>query len=256
MATPDRFDLYERCAQAPDRDVRLLQAIHGESPRILGEDFSGTAALSRAWVGLIESGRAVAVDRDPEPLRRASGVPRVRTLCADVRSARSRADLIAVLNFSIGELHDRADLVRYLAHARSRLTPRGVLICDMYGGDDAYTTGEIIEQLRLSAGRRVEYTWEQRHADPLTGMVVNAMHFRVTQRGRPPVILRDAFIYHWRLWSVPELRDAMREAGFRQTEVYHRVEHALDERGRAHLHPLPPDGDLESAFIVLVAARR
>jgi hypothetical protein len=30
-------------------------------------------------------------------------------------------------------------------------------------------------------------------------------------------IVEDAFVYRWRLWSAPELRDAMAEAGFEET---------------------------------------
>lgn len=253
---PDRFDLYEACAQDPARDVRLLRAIHGRDPRDLGEDFSGAGAIAREWAAIVPGGRALAVDADPEPLQRLRGRPGVSVMQRDVRRATGCADVIAALNFAVCELHRRAHLVEYLRRVRARLRAHGIFACDIYGGVDAFETGTIVERRRLRGGARVTYTWEQRAADPFTGMVVNAMHFRVTRAGRKPVTLRDAFVYRWRLWSVPELREAMSEAGFAATEVYHRTEHAVDEAGRAWLSPIDDPAGADPAFIVLVVGRR
>jgi hypothetical protein len=66
----------------------------------------------------------------------------------------------------------------------------------------------------------------------------------------------DAFIYRWRLWSVPELRDAMAEAGFKTTQVYAKLAEAMDEDGNAFTTPVE-DGqeELDDNFIVLVVGR-
>ncbi len=69
---PDRHRLYELCAQAPRETAGLLGAIHRNGAKVLGEDFCGTAAAAAAWVRAVEGGRAIAVDRDPEPLARAA----------------------------------------------------------------------------------------------------------------------------------------------------------------------------------------
>lgn len=183
---------------------------------------------------------------------------------------RERVDLIAVLNFSIGELRDRAALVAYLAHARSRLasptrgraSSAGCLVCDIYGGADAFRTGTVRQKVTGPAGENVAYSWEQRTADPLTAQVCNAMHFRVSPakprpggRGRIAV-MRDAFVYHWRLWSVPELHDAMREAGFADVQVYPRQPDAIDDAGAMHILPVDDVGELGDSFSVYVVARR
>ena len=42
-----KYDLYELCAQAPARDARFLLAIHGGTPKVLGEDFSGGGAIAK-----------------------------------------------------------------------------------------------------------------------------------------------------------------------------------------------------------------
>ena len=215
----DRFDLYELCAQAPLRDARFLRAIHGRDPRVLGEDFSGGGAIARQWVQVVPDGRAVAVDRDPEPLERMRGVKGITVVCDDVRNATHKVDIIADLNFSICEIHARKDLVAYLAHARSRLKKHGVFVADIYGGSDAYFTGRISQRKTAPSGEKVTYYWEQRHADALTGRVVNVMHFNVvpkTTGGKKArtIEVREAFIYNWRLWSVQELRELLLEAGF------------------------------------------
>ena len=271
----DRYELYELCTQTPERDVLLLRAMHGARPKVLGEDFAGTAALSRAWVRRVPAGSAIAVDRDPEPLARvgegrgASGVPnaqkapKIHVRCADVLRERRKVDLLVALNFSLCEWHDRRDLVRYLAHARRRLRPGGLFVADLYGGEGAFTPGELEESHRGPQGERVTYAFEQRTADALTGRVVDALHFKVRElprrgltRRRGRKVLRDAFVYDWRLWSVPELRDALVDAGFGQTAVYSRFEHAVDARGRVHVRPISSSAELGGSFCVFVAARQ
>jgi SAM-dependent methyltransferase len=260
----DRFDLYELCTQNPELDVALLRAIfrsppqgrRGRAPRLLGEDFAGTAALSREWVRTVRGGRAIAVDRDPEPLARAKGVKSVECVVADVRRVARKVDLLVALNFSWCVLHERQDLVAYLRHARRRLTPGGCFVADLYGGDGAFLPGKLREHRRGPKGERIVYEFEQREADALTGRVVDALHFEVTPRAGRRVRMRDAFVYDWRLWSVPELRDALREAGFASSEVHSRFEHAREGNGRVHVRPLASSLELGASYCVFVVARR
>lgn len=260
----DRFALYELCVQAPARDARVLEAILGTSEGkggagpVLGEDFCGTAALSRAWADLHQANTAVAVDHDAATLARAGGHGRVRLVRADVLRVREPVDLIAVLNFSIGELHARPALVRYFSHARRRLRKGGALVCDIYGGSDAFLTGVLEQTFKGPGGEKIRYRWEQRTADPLTARVVNAMHFEVRPRARGAPIRRwpDAFTYDWRLWSVPELRDAMLEAGFAEVQVYPRQPDAVDAQGAFHVLPIEDAAEIGDSFSVYVAGRR
>lgn len=257
----DRHDLYELCVQSPVHLAPLVRAIHGGSPRTLGEDFAGTAALSIEWART--GGEAVAVDLDAGALAKHPDAPGVRKVHADVRAVADPADVVFVGNFSIGYLHTRDELVTYLRHARARLAERaGVFICDTYGGESAFATGfvhrphPIPKSLDGVGGRLCRYTWEQRHADPLTGMVTDAIHFRVEDCGEIVEELDDAFVYEWRLWSVPELRDAMLEAGFARTEVYAKLADAIDEDGNAYVQPVgDASEELDESFIVLVVGR-
>lgn len=269
LAGMSRHELYEACVQSPEDAVPLLRAIHGGDPAVLGEDFAGTAALSRAWVLADPSARAIAVELDAATLaeagRRAEAAgadaARLELVHGDVRTATDRrrhaADVVYVGNFSIGELTTRGDLVAYLRHVRSRLRPGGVFACDVYGGQSAYMLGTAERPEPGPGGETIIYTWEQREADPLTGRVVNALHFEVLDAdGSSAGMMRDAFAYHWRLWSVPELRDAMAEAGFASSEVHGRQPDAVDGDGEVYVRPISGPDELDESFDVLVVGRR
>jgi len=235
----------------------MLRAIHGRSPRLLAEDFSGSAAVSREWLATDPRASAIVTDLDRAALARARGIGRLTIRRADVLRSppRTPCDAIYVGNFSIGEIHERAALVAYLRRCRARLRPRGVFVCDLYGGQSAFRPGSFHRTHPGPDGTCIHYTWQQVFADPLTGLVENAMHFRVTRRARTITRHRNAFTYHWRLWPIPELRDAMLEAGFRTVEVYDRAPDAIDHKGNAYAHPLQAD-EMPTDWIVLVAARR
>jgi len=254
--TYDKHDLYELCVQSPKDLVPLLRAIHGNEPVTLGEDFSGTAALSHLWV-VDENCKAIATDLDEESLIKRGTHERIAKHLKDVREIDDPCDLLFVGNFSIGYLHTRAELVEYLKHARSRLQASGsTFICDTYGGDTAFTLGGVHRAHPMPNGKLCRYTWEQHEADPTTSMVTNLIHFRVEKAGVIEFELEDAFVYEWRLWSIPELRDAMTDAGFKDTQVYTKLADALDADGNAYVLPVE-DGqeELDESFIVLVVAR-
>lgn len=276
----DRFDLYELCVQSPDYDARMLRAIHGgtgrSAPRTLGEDFCGPAAICRAWIDLDPKHNcAVAVDRDPETLGRAiamntqksPGDPRThiaeRTgilyILADVRVVRDSVDILCALNYSICELHSREDLVRYLTNARKRLAQsadkRGTFVCDIYAGFDSTLTGTTSRTVKHPAGHTIRYHWQQREANAFTGIVQNAIHFEVKSSGKKEQQIRDAFVYDWRLWSIPELREAMLEAGFGTTEVYPRQADAIDGENNFHVMPVGDAAELPDSFNCYVVAR-
>jgi SAM-dependent methyltransferase len=264
-----RHGLYELCVQSTRHLVPFLRAVHGQDPRVLGEDFAGTAALSHHWVGDVTDGRAVAVDLDAAALGYRAPDDRVSVHLADVCDVAEPADVVFVGNFSIGYRRTRADLVAYLRHVRSRLNPGGVFVCDTYGGESAFLIGEVHrdhwitgenlpEALAPHHGKRVRYTWEQRDADPATGLVTDICHFRIVDAGGTiDLELLDAFVYEWRLWSIPELRDALIEAGFDSTEVYAKTADAVDAEGNVYVRPIDDGGEeLDESFIVLVAARR
>ena len=247
------YDLYERAAQSPERQARFVEAIAGETARCLAEDFSGAGALSIAWAGLSGAHVASALDRDLFPLEllreradRAGVSDRVEIIEGDATAASHGADVIAVFNFSVGYFHERPQLAAYLRSARERLGEKGVFVCDIYGGIDQFERGE--SELDLSDGAR--YIWEQREADPLTGRVVNAMHFFLDSGEE----YRDAFVYDWRLWSPAELADVMLEAGFASVEHYDRLGDAEFDDGALLVSPARGD-ELDENYVLYIAGR-
>lgn len=263
----DPLDCYELCVQSPRHIVPFLRALHGAEPTVLREDFCGSAAVSRRWVadGLRagEHWSAVAVDLDGGALDRARGeagralgahATRVTLTCADAVWSADRlpTDVVFVGNFSIGYIHRREELVRYLAASRERLLAGGggfgggVFVCDTYGGASAFRLGGFTRRHPGRGREMIEYAWRHERADPATCMVENSISFRVLVDGDVVAEYPGAFTYRWRLWGIAEIRDAMAEAGFERSGVYTDVPLAPGE--------LPePAESLPEDWIVLVA---
>lgn len=226
---PHRLDLYRLAVQHPEAEVRfLLRACahhNGDDawPTRLKEDFAGTAAVAAAWVALDEDHRALAVESHGPTLRwaerrwrRALGerAQDLHLVEADVLSVdRPKVDLVAALNFSTFIYHDRAALHRYFRAARRSLRPGGVIVLDAYGGPGAERLTTQQRRVTPDPDTGVEpfdYAWEQRGFDALTRRTDCRIHFTLANGRR----LASAFRYDWRLWTLPELTELLREAGF------------------------------------------
>jgi SAM-dependent methyltransferase len=184
-------------------------------PATLREDFAGTCSVASAWCMSDPHRQALAVERDLRTLRWAERrhrelleEDRLYIVLSDVMDfAGPRVDVVCALNFSICEWHTRSDLLAYLRHARRRLNPAGIVVINLYGGPGSERPGTQHRPFLLD-GRRMQYHWQQRSFDPLTRRAVNAIHFE-----KQGPITRNAFRYDWRLWTLPELGEAMHEAG-------------------------------------------
>ena len=152
-------------------------------------------------------------------------------------------------------LVNNADIVITMDAQRHKIHDGGVFVCDTYGGETAYTIGRVVRDVPLRDGLLCKYQWEQRAADPLTGMVTDILHFRVFDDDEVIADFPDAYTYEWRLWSVPELRDAMAEAGFASSDVYAELPDAMDDQGNAFAEPITDPDWIGDNFIVCVAAR-
>ena len=129
-------------------------------------------------------------------------------------------------NFSYFVFHERDELVAYFRKVRDGLQPDGLFVVDLYGGAEAQRT--------LTETREhdeFDYVWDQDQFDPIHHHAMNYIHFEFPDGSR----IDRAFTYDWRLWTIPELRDAMRDAGFSETEAYwERTDHETNE-GDGHL---------------------
>jgi SAM-dependent methyltransferase len=168
---------------------------------------------------------AVVVDLDGDALNACRDVGGIDVRCGDVLSMldQDATDVIFVGNFSIGYIHTRRALMRYLVASRRRLARGGIFVCDLYGGPGAWRLGGLSRRFSCENGDTIHYYWSHEAADPLSGMVENTVSFRVERAGEIVEELRDAFRYRWRLWALAELREAMLEAGFSSVEIYNDV---------------------------------
>jgi SAM-dependent methyltransferase len=224
--TADRHALYQLAVQTPAKDAafyaRWFQRLAGRPLRVLREDFCGTAALAVHHVLRHRDNRAIGVDlhwptlawgriHNVRAMLDSGQQRRLRLVHADVRSVRSpKVDAIVALNFSYSVLKTRADLLAYLRAAFASLQPGGVLFADAWGGPDAL-------QAKTDRHRRAGfvYEWEQRAFDPVSHRIECAIHFAFPDGSR----MRDAFVYDWRLWTLPELRELFTAAGFGDVQV-------------------------------------
>jgi SAM-dependent methyltransferase len=222
----DRHVLYERSVQDPTADIEFLEGIFeerfGRPPRHVREDFCGTALMSAEWVTRHGQNRVWGVDLDPDPLE--SGRrrhlakldddqrARVELIQADVRdSGAPQVDVVLAMNFSYCIFASRDELRDYFARAREGLKDEGLLILDIYGGPDAQRA-----MRDKHSHKKHTYVWHQKSYDPITARSVCHIHFRFPDGSK----MNKAFTYDWRLWTIPELVDLLREAGFARSDVY------------------------------------
>jgi hypothetical protein len=271
FAGVDLYALYEAAVQNVDADLEFIERVwrkeHGDRPRRLKEDFSGSASLCARFVTRHEANRAWGVDLDPDPLawgRRhrvgvldASARSRVELRQADVRDPLPVAvDVVAAFNFSYWVFGTREELLGYFRAAYGALQPRGMFFLDAFGGTESEC--RLSETTRVPRGRDPDgsvipafrYTWEQASFNPVDHRILCHIHFELGGRR-----LRRAFTYDWRFWTLVELRELLAEAGFRESRVY--VE-GWDEEAEE------PDGvfrlrkrfDNEGGWIAYVVASR
>ncbi|MBI5504945.1 MAG: class I SAM-dependent methyltransferase, partial [Deltaproteobacteria bacterium] len=222
----DKYDLYIRSVQSPDVEVaffdRVFRNHYGHPPLVLREDFCGTALVCYEWVKSRSNRTAIGVDLDPEPLEwgrrklmpelRGDAARRLRLIEGDVRTTRAKADIISAQNFSYFCFETRSELRDYFAHARRHLGDEGLLVLDALGGS------EVLEDDReeVTSFRGFKYVWHQVDFDPVSHHCKYAIHFRFKDGSE----LKNAFRYEWRLWTLPELRELLVEAGFGGVDIY------------------------------------
>lgn len=221
----DKYDLYRRAVQSPEIDVAWMRKIYrelrGKEAVHFREDFCGTGLLSAAWVKQNPRCRASGLDISLEPMRygrdhwlaELSDAQRERVnlmACNVLSPALPRAQIVAAVNFSYFVFRERKLLLRYFRNVRCSLVRGGIFVLDVFGGSDCQ--GPCTDVRRE---RGFTYYWEQEGFDPISQEARFHIHFRVGRK-----MHRKVFSYHWRLWSIPELREILAEAGFRRTHVY------------------------------------
>lgn len=227
----DKYELYEAAVQSPDVHIdffyQAYQDLNGSLPRTLREDFCGTYLISTEWVRFHGRNSAICLDLDPEPL--AYGTARAkRILDPDQRRrlhilrqnvisrTQPKVDVLTACNFSFNIFKEWDTLVAYFKAARASIHRQGIFILEGAGGPGMIE--EIREKTVHKKGRKrwFTYIWDQKSFDPITHEALYSIHFELPGGKK----LKDSFVYDWRLWTIPELRKALEEAGFSSIHTY------------------------------------
>ena len=249
----DPHVLYEKSVQSPDFDLpffaEYFENYTGRPLRLLREDFCGTAALSAHFVTQHPENHAIGVDLDWPTLNwgmkhHVSLLPvdqqnRLTLIHGNVLDSHSsQVQLAVALNFSYMIFKDRPTLRQYFKRAKESLQPGGMFILDIWGGSESQVLQEEPRDIDNPEDDGIgdfTFIWDQDAFDPTTYFCTMRMHFTFQDGSE----MRNAFVYDWRMWTMPEVMELMNEAGFRDvhflwegtnrktnegTGTYHRVE--------------------------------
>lgn len=256
----DKYWHYHHSVQSPDQDVRFIQDCYirhsDRKPVVFCEDFSFTFALSCAWVQMDTKYESIAIDIDKNPLDYGQKTylsrlkphqqKRVQVIHANVlKKNLPSADIIAALNFSYFTFKLRKQMKAYFRHCLNRLKIKGILILDCFGGSQCWEANEEIEE-----GKQFTYYWDQVNFDPVTHHSLFHIHYK--RKGE--VKRLKVFTYDWRLWTIPELRELLQEAGFRKTHVYWEGSRR-DGTGNGKFTPVEKGEECDSWIAYIVAEK-
>ncbi len=227
----DKHALYLASVQDPLSDVQrmndIFMEVYDKAAMSLREDFSGTFALSCCFVQSARERSALALDIDEEALSYGKKnylahltkgeQERLTVLRQNSISTTVKVDLIAAFNFSYCLIHKRSELVEYFRHCHASLNDKGLLILDIFGGSDSEIP-EVQERHIDNSDYIAPFLFEFVREDfnPVNRLANYTINFKYDEG---PQLLK-AFHYHFRHWSIPELRDCLEEAGFSKSLVY------------------------------------
>ena len=222
----DKYFYYYESVQSPETDVEFFRdaykELKGRLPETLREDFCGTFAICCEWARLNKSFKAVGVDLDPEPVE--YGKAHYLTQLTDEEQSRvdirlenvlnpelPKADVTVAVNFSYFIFKKRQELLTYFKNALDSLKDDGLFMVDCFGGSQCQEPNE--EKTKHDSHN---YYWDQDYFDPVGNHGVFYIHFKPKGGTKH----KKVFTYDWRMWSIPEVRDIMEEAGFKKTHIY------------------------------------
>ncbi len=224
--TADKFVLYQQSVQSPEAEVtfidRVYKRLHGRPPHLFREDFCGTFLNACEWVGRRRENHAYGIDLHEPTLDwgrrnnlsrlRPDAAARVHLLHDDVlRVQQPKVHVVGAFNFSYFIFKKLDDLVAYFRSVRSSLLPGGLFVLDAYGGYEAQRA-----QKDVTKHDGFVYIWDQAEYNPIDDHTVCHIHFAFPDG----TMLKKAFTYDWRLWTLGGIRDALALAGFASSEVY------------------------------------
>lgn len=225
--TADRHVLYEKAVQAVDAEIDFVddtyKELRGKPAAILREDFAGTANTSCEWVRRRPSNLAIAVDLDgptqqwglENHIAKLSKAQqsRVRMINDNVLTVQTEpVDCVLAMNFSYFIFKQRRQMLEYFEAVRAALKPDGIFFMDCFGG---YESFKVCKESR-DIGNGIKYVWDQHDYNPITGEMQCYIGFKFPDGSKN----MRAFEYNWRMWTLPEIREILADAGFTRSTVY------------------------------------
>ncbi|MEO0482626.1 MAG: class I SAM-dependent methyltransferase, partial [Planctomycetota bacterium] len=136
-------------------------------------------------------------------------------------------------------------MIEYFTKVRESLAPGGMFFVDHYGG---YESMKECEEDRPLEG--FTYVWDQHNYNPVTGEMQCYIHFKFPDGSK----MKRAFEYTWRLWTLPEIQELMKEAGFKNVTVH---AEGTDEDGEGDGDFNPADViDADAAFLTYITGEK
>jgi len=224
--TANKYDLYEESVQCVEFEVEFIQKQYKKYNKTrcysLREDFCASASISAAWVKEHSENSAYAIDLDDKILKFAKS--RLQKNLNDDQSKRMHllkgdsqlkmtplVDCVAAFNFSYWVFKERSALIKYFKNAFRNLKKDGIFMLDAFGGYDAH------QELEESTSHKgFTYVWDQHSFNPVTNDLTCFIHFEFKDGTK----IKRAFRYDWRLWSMPEIKECLKEAGFKKIDIY------------------------------------
>lgn len=274
--TEDRHRLYELSVQAVEPEIDFVdntfKELRGRNLQVIREDFCGTAQTSVEFIKRRKANRAIGVDLDKPTLdwgyenriQRLDERDRARITLLNENVLSTTAepvDAVLAMNFSYFIFKTRDELRSYYESVLKTLKKDGILFMDCYGGSESFAEMEedravdadyeedVPEDLRIDA---FTYHWDQHVYHPVTGHMECRIHFSFPDGSR----MDNAFIYSWRLWTLPELRELLTEAGFSKVTVYWEGTDEDDpEEGNGEYEPTTV-GEPDPAWVSYIVAER
>ncbi|MCB0310585.1 MAG: hypothetical protein KDD42_05090 [Bdellovibrionales bacterium] len=232
-----KYKLYEASVQDPPEQTacvaRFYNEIFDSEARVVREDFCGTFYFSCEWVKRNSRNQAICLDINEEPLGygfrkhfkqlSSEEQTRITVLNQNVMEPTDLpCDIIVAGNFSFYTLKERVYLKKYLEASYSSLAQNGILVLEMVGGAGFEETPQKEQRsYRYEKGAKkgekwFTYQWEQRSFNPVARNGLYYINFKMSDG----TLYKEAFEYDWRVWTVPEVRDCVAEAGFDSSVVY------------------------------------
>lgn len=221
-----KYFLYESSVQSPETDIEFInekfQELRGKKPHSLREDFGGTGLLSCRWVQQGFACSASVVDLDPEPMKygKCSHVDKLSPEEAKrifyhqknvLEAVDISSDVVVAFNFSYFIFKKRKEILKYFSSVKKSLKSRGVFFIDCFGGSECYAPVE--EETEFD---HFSYFWDLHSFDPISNHVIYYIHFKEKKKPKKEKV----FSYDWRMWSIPELKELLLEAGFDHVTIY------------------------------------